>query len=154
MNAFPGVSRRFENIAHNIYSDYAHTPEKITGALQIAQEIAGHDVVVIYEGLHNTRQHFIKEELKDIFAGIKKLYIVPSYLAREDTSLEMLTPDILSRDILQKPVNRESAQLNAELLKSIRSHANSGDLVLCISAGGGSSLDEWVRDKLKNEAIS
>jgi UDP-N-acetylmuramate-alanine ligase len=36
MNVFPGVSRRFERISEGVYSDYAHTPEKIRGALQVA----------------------------------------------------------------------------------------------------------------------
>ena len=60
IDRFPGVSRRFEQIIPGLYSDYAHTPPKIRGALQLAQETAGDDVVVVYEGLHNTRQHFIK----------------------------------------------------------------------------------------------
>jgi UDP-N-acetylmuramate-alanine ligase len=60
LNAFPGVSRRFEEIRPGLYTDYAHTPPKITGALQLAREVAGEDVVVVYEGLHNTRQHSTK----------------------------------------------------------------------------------------------
>ena len=96
MNSFPGVSRRFEKIADNIYTDYAHTPEKIRGAIQLTRELAGDNVVVVYEGLHNTRQHFIKDKLKHLFDGVKTLYIVPSYLAREDPSLHILTPEDLS----------------------------------------------------------
>ncbi len=46
LQKFPGVSRRFEKIADNLYSDYAHTPEKIAGALQIAQETTNTDFVV------------------------------------------------------------------------------------------------------------
>lgn len=92
LNKFPGVARRFEQIAPNLYTDYAHTPPKIRGALQLAHEVAGDNVIVVYEGLHNTRQHFIKDELRDLFAGIKGLYIVPSYLAREDKNLKLLTP--------------------------------------------------------------
>src|SRR4029079_18478198 len=59
LNRFPGLSRRFEPIAPRVYTDYAHTPAKIRGALQLAHEVAGDAVVVVYEGLHNTRQHFI-----------------------------------------------------------------------------------------------
>ena len=149
MNQFPGVSRRFEKLADNIYTDYAHTPEKIAGALQLTKEIAGPNVVVVYEGLHNTRQHFIKEELRTLFAGIKKLYVVPSYLAREDTSLELLTPEILCESIIQEPADRVPSQLDDELFNAIQTHARSGDLVLCISAGGGNSLDEWLRQRLQ-----
>jgi len=34
---------------------------------------------VIYEGLHNTRQHFIKDDLPMLFDDVKALYVVPSY---------------------------------------------------------------------------
>ena len=144
MNTFPGVSRRFERITDNIYSDYAHTPEKISGALQLAQEVAGNDVVVVYEGLHNTRQHFIKNELKELFTGTKKLYVVPSYLAREDESLDMLTPEKLV-EIVREPSERIASRLDGDLKQAIIDHAQAGGVVLCFSAGGGGSLDEWLR---------
>ncbi|MDO8265917.1 MAG: cyanophycin synthetase, partial [Candidatus Saccharibacteria bacterium] len=144
LNSFPGVARRFEKIAENIYSDYAHTPEKIRGALQIAHEVAGDNVVVVYEGLHNTRQHFIKEDLKTLFKDVKMLYIVPSYLAREDESLEMLTPEKLC-EITSAPTDREPANLDENLKSQILSLKSQGNLVLCLSAGGGGSLDEWLR---------
>jgi len=146
LNQFPGVSRRFEAIMPGLYSDYAHTPAKIRGALQMAQEVAGNDVVVVYEGLHNTRQHFIKNELRDLFTDVKQLYIVPSYLAREDTSLKLLTPADLKMLLnTETQTVTESAVLDDELRNTILQHLSDGDTVLCISAGGGNSLDEWVR---------
>jgi UDP-N-acetylmuramate--alanine ligase len=149
MNRFPGVSRRFERIIDNVYTDYAHTPEKIRGAIQMAREAAGDNVIVIYEGLHNTRQNFIREELIYLFDGVKKLYVVPSYLAREDESLEMLTPEKLC-EITQKPADREPAKLDNKLKKIISQHVNDKDLVLCLTAGGGGSLDEWLREEFKS----
>jgi len=146
LSNFPGVSRRFEKLAPNLYTDYAHTPPKIRGALQLAHEVAGNNVVVVYEGLHNTRQHFIKEELADLFNDVKQLYVVPSYLAREDKNLELLTPDklvnMLSNSAKQKA---HASQLDDVLKQSIREHLDNGDLVLCLSAGGAGSLDEWLR---------
>ncbi len=144
LNKFPGISRRFEEIKTSVYTDYAHTPEKIRGALQLAKEVAGDNVVVVYEGLHNTRQHFIKDELPELFAGIKKLYVVPSYRAREDESLEDLTPEKLV-EIIKKPKDREPMQLNENLKQKIEEHSKNGDTVLCLTAGGGNSLDEWLR---------
>ena len=146
LNAFPGVSRRFEQVSPSLYSDYAHTPPKIRGALETAHELRGDNVVVVYEGLHNTRQHFIKDELAHLFDGVKELYIVPSYLAREDPSLEILTPEKL-RLMLSKEAQTKShaAGLDSSLKTAIQSHLDAGDLVLCLTAGGGGSLDEWLR---------
>lgn len=150
LNAFPGVSRRFEQLVPRLYTDYAHTPPKIRGAIQIAQEIDRNNIVVIYEGLHNTRQHFIKDELEHLFDDIKKLYIVPSYLAREDPKLELLTSDKLRLLLSPKAEAKcEPAALDDKLEQSIRNHLNASDLVLCLSAGGGGSLDEWLRSKFK-----
>jgi UDP-N-acetylmuramate--alanine ligase len=144
MNRFPGVSRRFEKLVDNLYTDYAHTPEKISGALQLAKEVAGENVVVVYEGLHNTRQHFIREQLTAMFDGIKKLYVVPSYKARENKSLEDLTPEKLV-SLMKAPDERISAQLDSQLKQHIEFELSEGNLVLCLTAGGGGSLDEWLR---------
>jgi UDP-N-acetylmuramate--alanine ligase len=146
LNAFPGVSRRFEQIAPLLYSDYAHTPPKIRGAIGIAQEIDRNNIVIVYEGLHNTRQHFIKDELKDLFNDAKHLYIVPSYLAREDPDLELLTPDKL-RLLLNEDTQAKTtpSELDDKLKQAIQKHLDANDLVLCLTAGGGHSLDEWLR---------
>lgn len=145
-NTFPGVARRFEMIQPNLYSDYAHTPPKIKGALQLAHEVAGNNVVIVYEGLHNTRQHFIKEDLKTLFEDVKQLYVVPSYLAREDPNLALLQPEDLKGLMnARTQEHTTAAQLNEELAAAIKHHLEAGDLVLCITAGGGHSLDEWIR---------
>ncbi|HET6863701.1 MAG TPA: Mur ligase domain-containing protein [Candidatus Saccharimonadales bacterium] len=146
LNQFPGAGRRFEAIAPNLYSDYAHTPPKIRGALQLAHEVAGDNVVVVYEGIHNLRQHFIKDEFKNLFDSVKKLYIVPTYMGREDGDLEILTPGkllgLLSNSAKAKA---ETAGLDAELKRNIQNHLAAGDLVICFSAGGADSIDEWLR---------
>jgi UDP-N-acetylmuramate--alanine ligase len=147
LNRFPGVSRRFEQITPGLFSDYAHTPAKIRGALQLARELAGDRLVVVYEGLHNTRQHFIKNDLLHLFDNIKQLYIVPSYLAREDQTLPLLSPDDLRTFLSSEAQGHTTpATLDDKLAKAIRHHLAAGDTVLCLTAGGGHSLDEWLRE--------
>lgn len=146
MNRFPGLSRRFEQLLPGLYTDYAHTPPKIAGAIQIAHEAAGNNVVVVYEGLHNTRQHFIRDDLHDLFNTAKQLYVVPSYLAREDESLALLSPaDLIGLMSEQTQMSAVPSQLDDNLKTAIQHHLTAGDLVLCLSAGGGGSLDEWLR---------
>lgn len=146
INKFPGVSRRFEQIAKGLYTDYAHTPPKIRGALQLGHEVAGEKLVVVYEGLHNTRQHFIKDELVHLFDDVKQLYIVPSYLAREDESLELLTPETLKGTLSTETQPKATPTiLGDDLRQKITQHLEAGDTVLCLTAGGGNSLDEWLR---------
>lgn len=145
MEKFPGLSRRFEKITENLYTDYAHTPPKIKGCLQMAREVSD-NVVVVYEPLTDRRQHYIQEEYADLFEDVKKLYWVPSYLAREDPDQQELKPE----DLIKKMSNSkiaEPAELNQDLTNAIREHLNTGDLVVCLSGGGGGSLDEWVRNQ-------
>ena len=145
INNFPGVSRRFEKIAEYIYSDYAHTPEKIAGCLDLARE-KSKNVVVVYEPLTNKRQHSIKTAYKDLFRGVKKLYWVPSYLTREDPNQHVLSP----KELIQNMGNQDIAEpreLDDQLQADIKKHQNAGDLVVCISGGGGGSLDEWIRQE-------
>lgn len=158
MNQFPGLNRRFERIADNLYSDYAHTPEKIMGALQTAQEACARSdlahnggeekkktgVVVVYEPLTDRRQHYIKDAYHDLFHGVKKLYWVPSYLAREDPDQPVLSPSQLISHMANKDIARP-AKLDDRLKDHIQKHLDAGDLVICLSGGGGGSLDEWLR---------
>lgn len=143
VNKFPGTSRRLERLASNIYSDYAHTPEEIAATLQLASEISK-NVVVVYEPLTNRRQHYVKKQYKSVFSGVKKLYWLPSYLAREDPNLKILSPQELI-SYLDNPEIAQAMKKNDELKNVILNHAKNGDMVICVAGGGGNSLDEWVR---------
>ncbi len=70
IDAFPGLQRRMEQIIPNLYSDYAHTPEKVRGGMSAALELAenkNQSVVVVYEPLTNRRQHYMIDDYKDCF---------------------------------------------------------------------------------------
>lgn len=147
MSSFPGLSRRFEKINGNLISDYAHTIPKIAGCLQQAFEQSD-NVVVVYEPLTNRRQDYIKHEYAELFKNVKRLYWVPSYQAREDPDAHVYAPAELIEYMSNKEI-ASPAELNAELLQKIKLHLAHGDLVVCISGGGGGSLDEWLRQQFK-----
>ena len=147
MEQFPGVSRRFEKITDNLYSDYAHTIPKIKGLLQLAGELSD-NIVIVYEPLTNRRQHYIREGYKDLFRSVKKLYWVPSYLAREDPSQKVITPEEFI-EAVEEPKDKKAAKLDDKLKDTIDKHLVSGDTVVCLSGGGGGSLDEWIRQEFK-----
>lgn len=147
VNNFPGVSRRFEKLANNIYTDYAHTPEEIEATLQLASEL-GQPIVSVYEPLTNRRQHFMKEQYKNSFKMANKIYWLPSYLAREDPSQTMLTPN----DLIGYLNNRSVAQVaekNNQLWQEITQLADDGYVVILLAGGGGGSLDEWARNMVE-----
>lgn len=151
INDFPGSERRMEQIILNLYSDYAHTPEKVRGAMSIATEMAeknGQNVIVVFEPLHNRRQHYMMDEYGDCFDGAKKLYWIPSYLAREDPNQRIIPPEELISH-LSDPSIGEPGKMDETLKQNIQRHLDGGDMVVCMSGGGGGSLDEWVRKKFK-----
>lgn len=149
INEFPGVARRFERIAENLYSDDAHTPEKIKGCMSVAREVTsatGQKVVVIYEPLTNRRMHHLGREHYDVFEGAHKIYWLPSFLAREDPELPILTPSELIRHLKPELQNiAEPVVRGSELKEKIQKHLDDGDMVVAMAGGGGDSLDEWLR---------
>lgn len=150
VNMYPGSSRRFEKLADSLYSDYAHTPEEIAATLQLAHELSN-NIVVVYEPLTNRRQHFMKDQYKDLFTNVKKVYWLPSYLAREDANMPILSPQELVAS-LSAATNAEPADKNQQLVANIKQQINDGALVLCLAGGGGGSLDEWARQIDRNQS--
>lgn len=152
INRFPGLQRRMELIVPGLYSDYAHTPEKIRGAMSVALEMAqqqGKDLVVVHEPLTNRRQHYMIDDYKDCFKGAKKVYWVPSYLAREDPKQSILTPkELISH--LSDPSIAEAQERDNKLKAAMVEHLDKGDMVVAMAGGGGGSLDEWVRSNFQD----
>jgi len=151
MDRFPGLARRMEQIIPNLYSDYAHTVDKIRGAMSVALEMAAEsnqNLVVIYEPLTNQRQYFIMNDYKDVFTGAEQVYWVPSYLAREDPSQRVIPPEELIMR-LSDPTIAVPADLDDNLKRTVQSHLTKGDMVVAMSGGGGGSLDEWLRHEFQ-----
>ncbi len=149
INAFPGLQRRMEQLVPNLYSDYAHTPEKIRGAMSVAREMAdetGQELIVVYEPLTNRRQHFMIDDYGDCFDGANHVYWTPSYLAREDPEQRVISPEELISH-LPNPDIAEPAELNDGLKRAIQKHLDDGAMVVGMAGGGGGSLDEWLRQE-------
>lgn len=147
MNRFPGLQRRMEVIAPNLYSDYAHTPEKIRGAMSAALEQAdlrNQELVVLYEPLTNRRQYFMMDDYGDCFSGASKVYWLPIYLAREDPDQPVLEPSELITH-LSDPSIAVAAKKDEQLVEAIKKHLAEGAMVVGMAGGGGGSLDEWLR---------
>lgn len=145
INQFPGVGRRFEKIADGIYSDYAHHPEEIAATVEIAKEecerLNKAGVVVLYEPHQNTRQHEVMAGYKDVFLGVSKIFWLPTYLTREDSSLRVISPNEFIETLENKEVG-EAAELNDELKEQILKYQKDNYLVILMTAG---PADAWLR---------
>ena len=144
--SFPGTERRFEKLAHNLYTDYGHTPTEIAATVQLALEI-NKKIVVVYQPHQNIRQHHILKSggYGDCFYGVKHVYWLPTYLSREDKSLRVLPPKkLIESTTSAKKI--EIAKLDDGLLKKINYHRDKGHLVVLITAG---DADSWLRGSVQ-----
>ena len=145
LNAFPGVGRRFEKIADGVYTDYAHHPEEIAATVEIAKEEAElkglKGVVAVYQPHQNIRQHEVKDDYKESFVGVDKLFWLPTYLVREDPNLAVITPEEFVAGLSNKEV-AEAAEMNDDLAKKLWGYVDEGYLVILMTAG---PADEWFR---------
>ena len=147
INQFPGLQRRMEQLLPNLYTDYAHTPDKVRGAMSVALEIAAkknQPLVVVYEPLTNRRQYYMIDDYQDCFSGAEKVYWLPSYLAREDPGMRIIPPEELISH-LSNPSVAEPAEMGTTLKYAIQKHLDVGAMVVGMAGGGGNSLDEWLR---------
>ncbi|MDR2063243.1 MAG: Mur ligase domain-containing protein [Candidatus Nomurabacteria bacterium] len=152
LNEYTGSDRRFEKLADNLYTDYAHHPNEIKATIEMAREITaktGQKLAVIYEPLQNMRQHYIRHLYKDTFLGVDKLFWLPSYQLREDPKYEILTPETLIEEMDNKQI-AEPAEANKELFRKIDDLRKHNFLVLLLA--GGSHADPILRKHYLEEA--
>ena len=145
LETFPGTNRRFEKLANSLYSDYGHHPAEIKATLQMAHELSD-KVALVYQPHQNIRQHEIKDEYTpEIFEFADKIYWLPTYLSREDPSLDVLAPEQLTTKLDAKKVH--IFEPSDELWGEINRLRADGYLVLAMGAG---SIDGWLRDQLSS----
>jgi UDP-N-acetylmuramate--alanine ligase len=142
LERFPGTDRRFEKLGDNLYSDYGHHPVEIAATLQLARELSDH-VVLVYQPHQNIRQHELHGGgYTDQFELAEEVYWLPTYLSREDPTLEILQPEDLIKDITNKD-HVHVADFDDELWSIIEHARASGKLVIGMGAG---AIDRWLRE--------
>ena len=148
LELFPGTNRRFERLAHNLYSDYGHHPVEIAATLQLAHEISD-KVVLVYQPHQNIRQHEIKDQYTNQFELAEAVYWLPTYLSRENPHLSILSPETLTKHVTNRDIVH-FADLDDTLWNTIRKLTDDGNLVLLMGAG---TIDSWAREQLDTLTI-
>lgn len=150
LNIFPGVGRRFERLADGVYSDYAHHPEEIMATINVAKDeveiCKKKGIVVVYQPHQNTRQHEVFDGYKDAFLGADKIFWLPTYLTRENPDLRVIEPGEFIETLSNSEV-AEVAELNDELLETLKRYLKDNYLVVLMTAG---PADSWFRDNFCN----
>ena len=151
LNRFPGAERRFEEVSKNVFTDYGHHPEEIKATVEMAKEMRNRGnfkgVAMVYEPLQNRRQYQVRDNYGDVFAGIDKLFWVPTFQLREDPNQPVLTPEDLI-PYMNNPEIAEPAELNDELSQKLHQLRDDGWMILM--EAGGATGDEWLRKEFSN----
>jgi UDP-N-acetylmuramate--alanine ligase len=142
LNSFPGIDRRFEKLADNLYTDYGHHPTEIAATIKLAREL-NDDVVVVYQPHQNIRQHEVRFDYAEAFTQARAIYWLPTYLTRENPDLPILSTGELTKHLKNRS-DVHFAQLDDHLWDEIQKARHEGAMVLCMGAG---TIDDWLRAK-------
>lgn len=144
LGRFPGVDRRFERLADNLYTDYAVHPTEIAATIELAREL-NDNVVVVYQPHQNVRQHTVKDLYAHSFDRADAVYWLPTFLTREDPALPVISPEELTATLTHKE-RLQIVDLNDDLWQAIHAAREQGSLVLVMGAG---TIDNWTRHQLQ-----
>ena len=114
----------------------------------MAREVSDR-IVLLYQPHQNIRQHEIKNDYTDCMELAEEIYWLPTYLSREDPSLEILQP----QELVDNLTNKDSvhiAELNDALWRELKTHRDASKLVLVMGAG---SIDDWARQMVAAEKL-
>lgn len=152
---YKGVYRRFEFKAEidgiAIFDDYAHHPTEIQATLDGFRESTNRRIVVAFQPhLYSRTRDFYKEFGKAFFS-CDNLILAPIYPAREQP-----IPGISSKLIADAAIQSGHHQVkcledNAQIVDSILSELNEGDIFITMGAGNIWQYGEQIIKQLQNK---
>ena len=145
LKGFGGVNRRFTKVDEvngvTIIDDYGHHPVEITAVLKAARQATTGRVIAVHQPHRYTRLAHHFDEFCACFNDADVVGITDVYAAGEDV-IEGATRDDLVAGLVRHG-HRHAEALNdeADLAQFVRTHAASGDMVVCLGAG---TISAWA----------
>ena len=142
---FKGVNRRFTKVGEvdgvTIIDDYGHHPVEIAAVLKAARQASDGRVIAVHQPHRYTRLHSLFEDFCTCFNEADVVAIAEVFAAGEDP-IEGASRDDLVAGLIRHGHRHASALLNEDdLEKLVRTHAQSGDIVVCLGAG---TISAWA----------
>ncbi|NCX82749.1 MAG: UDP-N-acetylmuramate--L-alanine ligase [Rhodobacteraceae bacterium] len=149
---FKGVNRRFTKVGEvdgvTIIDDYGHHPVEIAAVLKAARQASDGRVIAVHQPHRYTRLHSLFEDFCTCFNEADVVAIAEVFAAGEDP-IEGASRDDLVAGLIRHGHRHASALLNEDDLKHlVRTHAQSGDIVVCLGAGTISAWANALPDRL------
>ncbi|MEN8894909.1 MAG: cyanophycin synthetase, partial [Yoonia sp.] len=132
-----------------IIDDYGHHPVEITAVLKAARQATQGRVIAVHQPHRYTRLAHHFDEFCACFNDADVVGIADVYAAGEDV-IEGATRDDLVAGLVRHG-HRHAEALNdeADLAQFVRTHAASGDMVVCLGAGTISAWANGLPARLK-----
>jgi UDP-N-acetylmuramate--alanine ligase len=154
LNRYPGTYRRFERLAPDLYTDYAHLPAELRAMLQKAREIADDQhkkVALIYAPLQNERQYHVRDEYASTFGEADRVIWLPTYfIPGREFERPVLSPAELIEYMGPDKPKATPSDYGDALVSEVRQLL--ADNYLVVVASGGSDADKFFRDHLADFA--
>lgn len=133
---FLGASRRFERISAaddkiTVVDDYAHHPTEVAATLGAAKRHFGTKIYAIFQPHTYSRTQSLLKEYQECFGAADQAYVVDIEGAREAGVSADITAAALAND-----TNVHYAADRAELLETLKSSVQPGDVVISMSVNG------------------
>ena len=142
---FKGVNRRFTKVGEvdgvTIIDDYGHHPVEIAAVLKAARQASEGRVIAVHQPHRYTRLHSLFEDFCTCFNEADVVAIAEVFAAGEDP-IKGASRDDLVAGLIRHGHRQASAILNEDDLEQlVRTHAQSGDIVVCLGAG---TISAWA----------
>ena len=142
---FKGVNRRFTKVGEvdgvTIIDDYGHHPVEIAAVLKAARQASTGRIIAVHQPHRYTRLHSLFEDFCTCFNEADVVAIAEVFAAGEDP-IEGASRDDLVAGLLRHGHRHASALQNeGDLEHLVRTHAQSGDIVVCLGAG---TISAWA----------
>lgn len=152
MDAFGGVSRRFETLGEvrgvELVDDYAHHPTEVEATIAAARaRFPGRRMVVAFQPHLYSRTRDFAREFGVALSRADVVWVTDVFPARE-APIKGVTGELIVRE-----VNHADAEVHyhaeiGSLADSLAGHAREGDVLLTLGAGSIESVAREVADRL------
>ena len=150
IKTFAGTERRFETVWEKDYKmilDYAHHPTEIACTINSAKTIEHNSIIAIFQPHTYSRTLELMNEFKNCFFGVDKLFILPTYAAREKEILGGRAIDLFY-EVKNVKETQYFSNISA-LFHTLDASIQKGDIVLWIGAGNIENFTKEYVKKLK-----
>ncbi len=131
---FNGAKRRFEFRGEEkgikVFEDYAHHPKELQVTIEACKNYKHNKLWVVFQPHTYSRTYFLLDSFVDAFAQADEVVFNDIYSDREANEWNIYSEDIAKRVTAEYAIPTRVISEFADIVDYVKTHAQSGDLVL------------------------